>query len=55
MWIATPSSQRTCTAYSLPVSRRTPIDIKQNIAAKPVPPRQRPSSKLVILLKNGAI
>jgi hypothetical protein len=23
MWFATPSSQRTCTAYSLPVSRRT--------------------------------
>jgi len=26
MWIATPSSQRTCTAYSLPVSRRTATD-----------------------------
>ena len=25
MWIATPSSQWTCTTYSLPVSRRTPI------------------------------
>ena len=23
MWVATPSSQRTCTSYSLPVSRRT--------------------------------
>lgn len=25
MWIATPSSYRTCTDYSLPVSRRTQI------------------------------
>src|SRR5436305_13206186 len=27
MWLAIPSSQRTCTAYSLPVSRRTDISI----------------------------
>src|SRR5271167_2595928 len=26
MWIATPSSRRTCTDYSLPVSRRTAKD-----------------------------
>ena len=26
MWIATPSSQWTCTIYSLPVSRRTVIE-----------------------------
>jgi NitT/TauT family transport system substrate-binding protein len=25
MWFATPSSRRTCTDYSLPVSRRTAI------------------------------
>src|SRR3954451_7240 len=24
MWVATPSSRRTCTSYLLPVSRRTP-------------------------------
>ena len=28
MWIATPSSQRTSTVYSLPVSRRTPTENK---------------------------
>jgi hypothetical protein len=28
MWIATPSSQWTCTTYSLPVSRRTTNGIK---------------------------
>lgn len=26
MWVANPSSQRTCTFYSLPVSRCTPFD-----------------------------
>jgi hypothetical protein len=30
MWFATPSSQGTCTLYSLPVSRRTPIVHRRN-------------------------
>jgi len=37
MWVATPSSQWTCTTYSLPVSRRTcektPVEPKVVIPA----------------------
>ncbi len=46
MWIATPSSQRTSTVYSLPVSRRTAVENERNTKTP------KSSSKLVKTRQN---
>ncbi len=49
MWFATPSSRRTLTDYSLPVSRRTPIEITtwapdlQRVGVSPLAPDSLPA------------
>jgi hypothetical protein len=44
MWIATPSSYRTCTDYSLPVSRRTATDSVRH-PAQPLPDKENSCSQ----------
>src|SRR3954453_10305020 len=51
MWIATPSSQWTCTTYSLPVSRRTPFAAE--IRPGPVPVHLGLLARAVALRHEG--
>jgi hypothetical protein len=55
MWIATPSSQRTCTAYSLPVSRRTPIDFIEFCTVESIVPGCDRVAKVVKTTPNPLI
>ena len=55
MWFATPSSQWTCTTYSLPVSRRTlnfGLRPKPIVAYRRLPARQQPL-RLELLDRHG--